>query len=380
MNIALKSVAGWSHEMPIGPPPVSATRRNSRMGGLLFVAFALVWGGFPTWGMLQHGTLDPAEPIFWIAPLFGVIGVALVAYGLHLMVWQKTVTFDGLFVRLEQKGLFGTKTWQESIGGYRGVLARTRTVHSKNHRYTLYLVDLVHGDEERTVNLYTGRTDRDWRAKQEAYARWLKLPALDEDADGFAARDAADLDKPVGELIGEGKVAVDYDILETKAEGLSVEVEGDTVVATCTSPQTTWWGALVMVLFPLVFVYFGFFHEGVDLRGGWLMGGFGLFFEALLLAGVIWDWTTRRRLRVGPDRVTVNTVGPRGETRGRSLAAGEIEVVKLGHKKESRGAQALVIVSDRGTLQFGQRLPEASLEFLRHLVLAKIAKHHGAGR
>ena len=371
----------WHAEVPIGAWPVVVTHKGSLFAGLFITVFGTVWGGFPVFGMMQHGAPDLDRPENWLFLLFPVIGVGIVLYGLHRLLWRKTVTLDGLFVAVAERGLFGARSWQEPLTGYRGVLSRSRRVHTKNSNYTLYLVELLHRDSKRTINLYTARRRESWRAKWEAYARWLKLPALEQDEGSVVARDVEDLDKPVAELIDEGKVAVDYDALKQRAEGLAVDIEGDAVVATRTRPQVSLLGMLLFLAFPAVFVYVGFFlgeGDAVDRIGRLVVGAMGVFFGVSILAGLVWDRLTRRRLRIAPDRLTVTAVGPWGESRSRSLDAGEIEGVRVGREHENR-RPAVLIQGDRQTLAFGRGLPEASLEFLRNAVLAKIAKHHSRG-
>ena len=368
----------WHAEVPIGAFPVEVTHTGSLFGGLFITVFGAVWGGFPVFGMLQHGAPDLDRPENWLFLVFPVVGVGIVLYGLHRLIWRKTITLDGLFAAVAERGLFGARSWQEPLTGYRGVLSRSRRVHTKNSSYTLYLVELLHGDSKRTINLYTARRQEGWRAKWEAYARWLKLPALEEGESGVVAREIEDLDKPVAELIDEGKVAVDYDVLRQRAEGLAVDIEGDAVVATRTRPQVSLLGTLLFLVFPAAFLYVGFFlgeGDAVDRIGRLVVGAMGILFGALILAGLVWDRLTRRRLRIAPNRLTVTAIGPWGESRGRSLEAGEVEGVRVAREHENR-RPAVLIQGDRQTLAFGRGLPEGSLEFLRNAILAKIAKHH----
>ncbi len=365
---------GRKSEVPIGALPVSVTRKGSLFGGLFILVFAVAWGGLPVFGMVQHGLPDLEQPENLLFFLFPTLAVGIVLLGAHLLIWRKTVTLDSLFVTVEQRGIFGRKSWQEPKTAYQGVLSRTRRVSTKNSSYTLYLVELLHPDAKRTVNLYTSRSNRDWRAKWEAYARWLKLPALEAGEGGLVARRSADLDKPVAELIAEGKVKIDRAALAEPAEGLTVETGAAGLVVTRTGPELAWWGALLLLGFPLIFVYVGFFLEDVPMAFGWLFGGMGLLFEALILAGVVWDRISRRRLRLGPDGLTVNALGPWGETRGKTLALAEIESVRLGRRAQESRSAALLIAADRQTLAFGRRLPKATLAFLENLILSEIVR------
>ena len=370
---------GRGSEIPIGALPVSVTRKGNLFGGLFVLVFAVAWGGLPVYGMLQHGLPDLAQPENWLFFLFPSLAVGIVLLGLHLLIWRRTVTLDSLFVTVEQRGVFGRKTWQEPRTAYQGVLKRSQRVSTKNSSYTLYLVDLLHPADKRTVNLYSARSDRDWRAKWEAYARWLKLPALEDGADGLVARHSADLDKPVAALIAEGKVKIDCDALKGPAEGLSVEAGAAGLVVTRTGPELAWWGALLLSGIPLIFVYVGFFLDDVPSGVGWLVGVMGLVFAALILAGVVWDRISRQRLKLGPEGLTVNALGPWGETRGKTLALAEIESVRLGRREQESRSAALLIAADRRTLAFGRRLPKATLAFLENLILAEIAKRTPGG-
>jgi hypothetical protein len=186
-------------------------------------------------------------------------------------------------------------------------------------------------------------------------------------------RDSGDLDKSVGELIQEGKVDIDYDALSRPAAGLEVDIDGDTIAITRTGPQNPWWGSLIAVLFPLIFVGVGFFVSDLGLFGRVIFGGMGLLFEVLFVIGVYQDLTTRARLRVGPDGVRVNKVGSRGENKGKFIPAAEIEAVTM-KRKDNGGRSSVVISSDRENLRFGVGLPRMSLEFAMNTVLAKVAE------
>ena len=237
------------------------------------------------------------------------------------------------------------------------------------------MVELHHADDKRNVTLYASRDESEWRQKWEAAARRLGLKALEDSEDGLLERAPEDLDKSVAELIEEGKVAVDYAVLQHKAAGIAVDMDGDTVVVTRQRPQNTLVGALIFLAFPLVFIWVGFYSDA-PVPINWLFGGLGLLFETLILLGVAWDLLSRRRLRVGPQRVRVCSVSRWGETKGKSLAVADIETVKLGREDGRSASPGLMLAGDRGKLSFGRRLPDDTLEFLRNLVLAKIEKHH----
>lgn len=364
---------GRRWQIDLSALPVEAHQTGSRFGAMFLILFALIWGGFPAVGLVsvvQSGDFGPEAFLFL---LFPAIGLAILAYGIHNLIWRRSIAFDGRDFSVAERGLLGGKSWTEPLSAYDGVLRKTKRVKTKNSSYTLYMVDLIHPDPDRRINLYTDTSDAGFRSKWEGYARQLNLPAFEESDGGVVRREAADLDKSVGELVREGKVEVDYAVLSRPAEGLATDIEGDTVVITRTGPQNTWWGSLFAVLFPLIFIGIGLFVTELEMFGRVIFGGAGLLFEILFVIGVYNDLTSRARLRVGPDGVRINKVRSSGEDQGTFIPANELESVVV-KKKENEWRASIVVASDRETLRFGAGLPRVSLDFVTNTILAKIAE------
>lgn len=364
---------GGLWEIDLDHLPVTAERRGSRFFGAFMVVFALVWGGFPTVALVStwpQPLQDPGSMVMFIFPL---VGIGLLLWGLQMFVWRKQITIDPYFVSVVDRGVFGSKSWQEQLGNYRGVLAKTRTVRRKNHSTTYFEVVLQHDDGGKSIDLYSATSDAEWWRKWEEAAKRLKLPALRESAEGMIARDVADLDKSVSELIDEGKVEIDRNLLLEQPDGITADMMGQDLVVTRAGPRNTLIGSLIAVLFPLIFVYVGFFLPDVPLFFGLVFGIVGIIFEVVFVIGVIWDHISRERLRITPQDVVVNTVGPKGESKGRTLSLDAVELVNTGSRK-GRSGNALVFAGDGGEINFGKGLPEATLQYLKNLVLARIAE------
>lgn len=375
LDLALRGPVG-TEEIDVSRLPATVERTGSKFFGIFMVVFALVWGGFPLGGFMATWPQALDDPAMALMLLFPLIGVGLLLFGLRQIVWRQAVTIDDIFVSVAERGLFGETEWREQRSAYRGVLSRTRQVRRKNSTTTYYLVDLLHPDAKKTVNLSTSTDRRAWRGKWESYARRLDLPALEDGDGGLIARDAGDLDTSAGELARDGKIAFADVDLAAPPVGLAVERRADALVITRSGPQNSLPGALVAVLFPLVFVYVGFFLDDVPWPVGLLFGTLGLIFEAVVLAGMAWDLLSRRRLRVGPEAARVTTVSRWGETRGRGLPLAAVEGVKVA-KVSGQWQASLVISGDRESLKFGAGLPADSLDFLRNAVLARLASPAG---
>lgn len=382
MRFSFNFRQGHEARTPLEDLPVTVTRRAGRFHAGFICVFALIWGGFPPVALFAvGGEIDWS--MIWIVVLFPLIAVGLFLFGLRQWRWYKTVTMAEDRVGVVEGGLFSTSTWEEPLSAYEGVVARSKRVsrssRSGSSSYTVYLVDLYHADDDRTITLFSSTSERDWRSSWEDAARKLGLKALEESGDGLIERDPEDLDKSVADLMEEGKVAVDYDLLQEKAEGIAVDIEGETMVVTRAGPQNGPLGSLIFLLFPWIFIWVGFYSDAPGVVG-WIFGAFGILFEVLIVLLVAWDFLSRQRIRIGRDFVRVCDVSRWGETKGKSLPVEEIEVVKLGGEAKKKSKPGLNILGDCGKLRFGRGLPEETLHFIRNLVLAKIEKHHVPGR
>jgi hypothetical protein len=346
--------------------PATTERKSSLVGGLFVSLFALVWGGFPLYGLLTAEGLERSEMIIMV--IFPAIGFGLLLFGIHLLLWRKEITFDETGVDVVERGLFGTKTWWEPLSAYRGVLRFTRRIRRKNSSYTLYAVDLAHDERNREIRLFQSRSDKLWRKAWEYYAHRLNLPALERGDEGEVQRDAADLDKSLADLVREGKVKIEKAPIAGKLEGVTLEREGKTLIVTRTGPINPWWGQVLAVLFPLVFVGFGFLHP----EAPFWVAAMGIFFEVIFLWGVIHDLTTRDRLRVNRKEVARMKVSRSGEGKAKTLMSSEVETVSIGGDGKQKGR--LVISADSGEIRFGANLPSATLKHLRNAVISEIPK------
>ncbi len=364
---------GKRWELDLSTPPVERVQTGSRVLGLFLIVFALLWGGIPAMGLVseaQAGGFGAESLLFLIFP---TIGVGVLIFGIHNLMWRRRIAFDGSTFAVAERGLKGTRQWSEPVSAYHGVLRHTRRVRTKNRSYTLYLIDLVHPDDDRKINLYTSTKEDRFREKWEQFARDLGLPALEEGEAGMVRREAGDLDKSLGDLIAEGKVAIDREALSRPATGLAVGYEGDVAVLTRTGPASPWWGSLIAVLFPLIFIGVAVYAPGMPATTRYLIGGIGALFEIAFVVGVLTDLLSRQRLRIGPAGVWVNRAYRHSESKGKRIEADRIETVAIIRKSDA-SRPALAIASDDGTLTFGNGLPRRSLEFAMNTILAKIAE------
>ena len=113
--------------------------------------------------------------------------------------------------RLRRTGLFATH-WQESITDFEGVLRRRdKEARGISYEVTVHLVELVHPDTKKTLQLYKAYEEEGIRKLWEDAARVLNLPSLEEGASRITARAPEDLDKSFRELAAERGITIDFD-------------------------------------------------------------------------------------------------------------------------------------------------------------------------
>jgi hypothetical protein len=146
------------------------------------------------------------------------------------LIRSETILIDRDGVEVEVKGPVRTTRWREELSAFQGV--RRRTVSERHgagraaRHVTRHLVELVHGDKDKTLQLYAAGVEDGVRALWEQAARTLDLPALDETTTGTIARAPEDLDKSIRELAGEGKVNPQFETDKPPPSGIDWDRDG----------------------------------------------------------------------------------------------------------------------------------------------------------
>ena len=256
-----------------------------------------------------------------------------------------------------------------------GKISVTRLIHSSRYSsgYRFYLTELHHANEDRTVTLFASKDEDEWRAYWKDAVDRLGLRPLGELEDTVVDHAPEDQKKPLGALIDEGKVGIDYGLLGQKAEGIAVDIEGETLVVTRTGTKVRVPATLTLLLLSLVIVLIGIF---ADLRehASWIAIGSGTLLAALLVYNMIWELMSRHRLYIGRDRIRHCSVSRWGETKGKSLATATLKSAVVPPPWKVLGNLGLVIQGQQGKLLFGLGLPIDTLQFIRNLILAKIER------
>jgi len=304
--------------------------------------------------------------------LFTVIGGGLFAAGLWMVTRVRTTVFDGTAVSVDSVSIFGRKQWTEPLQRFKGILSRSE-YHSggKNSAsYTLYIVELFHDDRKKRINLYESRRDEGLRGIQEDYCRKLNMPALEGEGTQMVVRAVEDLDKSVRELAREGKLEVAFNPSATPPADFVLRPGENRLEIEINKHAIPFFGTLLMLLIPGVFIYLGFFIEGAP----FIFGVVGVIFLLVFIAAIIWSCVARQVVHVSPAELHAFYRTPWGETGGTKLVADRIESVHIGNKTQGQGQSAVLLTSDQATLSLGAGLPPASQEWLKNCILAVITR------
>jgi len=349
--------------------PATRIDTGSRTIGIFLIAFSLLWGGFPTLAFIHGLRTGPFRPEMLFTLIFTVIGSLILLMGLKLMTSRSEVTITSNSVSLNKRSIFGRTAWTIPLTDYQGVLSRTEHHSGGKNRasYTLYIVDLHHQNPRHTIRIYQSRREDDLRAEWERASRALSLPALQKDGAGdIVKRDVQDLDRPVRDLVREGRVPVNFDPAHPPA-GLAFRADGPTLELTL-SRQAKWAPIPFMLLLPGVFIYLGFFVKSAPIVFGFV----GLLIAAAMLAFFVWSWIARPQLRISRSSICSRHTTPWGPTPGRTLPAPSIEMVRVGRPRNNT-PPAVLIESDAATLAFGTGLSPQAMEWIKNCILHVLA-------
>lgn len=369
--------SGQSIKWDLKQVPCRHKERGSKFSGIFLTVFAAFWGGMPTFFLIKsiiEGKFVPG--MLWML-IFTVIGAGLFLFGLNQFFTHTVTDFDGRTFRYRHKSLFGSKAWEEPLSEYEGVMSRSE-YHSggrNSSSYTLYILELLHPDEQRRIRLRQSRSSSGHRASWETYSRQLGLPALkqDEDADkGYTRRDVEDLDKSVRELAAEGKLEISFDPAAAIPDKLELNTRGDQLEVAISTPKIPIKmipvALPIILLLPTIFIWVGFFSKSPDI----IFGIVGILVGLFLVSTVIWTSITTPLVRVNRKGLHILRRTPWGETRGKCIPADIIENVRISKERADQSSSAVIVETDSGSHNIGKGLDRDTLEWLKNCILSKL--------
>jgi hypothetical protein len=333
---------------------------------------AVVWTGFNF--VIGNELLAEPLPLPLVLIPFLAVGVGLFVFGLQLMLYRRTVTLGPQEVRIEQRSWFKTRRRSAELDTYPGVLRKKLTFRRNKRNEEAYLTILTHSSRDLRVVLAASKDEAQGRAQTEDYARWLDKPALEETAEGFLAREPGDLDKPLAQLVAEGKIVSGYRPGSTPPAQVKVEHGAEQIAVSFLKGAVPMW---VWALF-----------AGIAAASAFLIIGFVTNLEAkvagaaaafLVLVGVLYgarrQMKTTRQILVFRDRIAFAERAGEGLDVKHTVPLGAIETVRVA--KGRYGGYGLYVDTDDGTFEAGAGMPRGALEWVRDLIVAAIATADG---
>jgi hypothetical protein len=269
-------------------------------------------------------------------------------------------------------------SWDEPLSGYEGVLARSKYPYSdSDNTYIVYIVELMHPNEQRRITLWQNSTAFGQRAVWKKYSRQLGLPALWQDkyeyGEEYTRRDPDDLDKSVRELVAEGKLEFTFDPAAAVPDELKLDIQGDQLEIVIGTSKTPLWVTLIVMLlfFPLPASFLC-----VGLTGNIFFGILGIFIGMRMIRALKETKETSNMIiplvRIKREGLHILGRTPEGETKGRHIRADAIENVRVGKKKKNDVFPSVLVDTYEGSHAIGEGLDKDTLEWLRNCILNKV--------
>jgi hypothetical protein len=161
-----------------GKLPALGVRRDGWPIGALILAIGMLWLAIPLPALLGRAPFPVAELGPGGAWASLCIGIALVLWGLRILLRRQTIRIDRDDVHVRARHLLGVASWSEPLANYRGVVWRSEPIRRRGGRQALHLIDLWHADRARTVTLLSSTSEGAARDCWRAWAQDLGLAAI----------------------------------------------------------------------------------------------------------------------------------------------------------------------------------------------------------
>lgn len=161
-----------------GERPALGVRRDGQPIGALILAIGTLW-------LAVSLPALPGRASFPIAELGGLgawaslcIGIALVIWGLRILLRRQTIRIEDDRVSVTIRGMTGTTAWTEPLGSYGAMVWRSEPIRRRGGRQVLHVVDLWHEDRSRTLTLLSSTSEVAARDAWRAWSQELGLAAI----------------------------------------------------------------------------------------------------------------------------------------------------------------------------------------------------------
>jgi hypothetical protein len=161
-----------------GKRPAVGARRDGQPIGALILAIGTLWLAVPLPALLGGAPFPIAELGRGGAWASLCIGIALVLWGLRILVRRQTIRIDRDDIHVRARDLLGVTSWSEPVANYRGVVWRSEPIRRRGGMQALHLIDLAHADRARTVTLLSSTSEVAARDCWRAWAQDLGLAAI----------------------------------------------------------------------------------------------------------------------------------------------------------------------------------------------------------
>ena len=372
MAVAVNANRNKAIKFDLDQLPATHTETGDRRLGIILILVGAFFSGILSVlliSMLVLGAVKLKEDLVLAMLLGSVLGAVVLMAGLHQLLSVTAITIDKRRISYLSKSLFSSKEWVEEFEKYEGILYRDeRHYVGKGQSYTLCIVELYHTDKDKVVILYRSTSAKGVRAICEDYCRRLNLQAVEKDGKNIIARDVADLDKSVRDLVKDEKLNINFDLSQLPPKGLQAKAVGDMFQVVVNNNINS-----ILLSVPALVIPGLLIVSGLANKNGlpWVIVGIicGLVPVKRLL------WITRPSIRIGEDTVFVNGITPWGETAGTTIRTSEIEsVVVSDYLSFPPGCcNEVLIKTDQQQVAIGRGLSAEALQWLKNCILSIIS-------
>ena len=161
-----------------GGRPALGARRDGQPIGALILAIGTLWLAVPLPALLGDAPFPIAELGRGGAWASLCIGIALVIWGLRILLRRQTIRIEDDRVSVRTRHMLGVTVWSEPLASYTGMVWRSEPIRRRGGTQVLHRVDLWHEDRSRTLTLLSSTSEVAARDAWQAWSQQFGLAAI----------------------------------------------------------------------------------------------------------------------------------------------------------------------------------------------------------
>ncbi len=307
-----------------------------------------------------------------------VLGIGLILNAFIRMLRYKIIFFDGDTVMVKNQPLFSKSySFSERLYNYSGVRLRVKFYQYGLFNKNKFIIELYHKDPAKTIPLYISTSKHHIRKLWKEYAQILRMPALTISEKGMVSHNFNDLSRSYPEVVAKWHLPKDFAYHQEKPSYISFKSRksGEKMIKIrkLFFDAYSFLSMFAIAAFGSLLIYAGINH---DILIQHLPYDAVIIFYAFLLSVIIYAFLSlisKDIIIISKDHIYLFRKIGFLRVRDGVVKFSELKGIDINFTPTSE-SYFLAIVSDKGTIIFGNKLPVEGLRWVRGILINEISR------